>query len=70
MNKKEERSLIITNVIITIFTIIIIYVVSYFMKDMEWWKLVLSLLAIIICSGILNSLNIVYHLRKNNCYEE
>lgn len=70
MSKKQEKSLIITNVIITIFTIIIIYVVSYLMKDMEWWKLVLSLLAIIICSGILNSLNIAYHLRKNNCFEE
>lgn len=64
MNKKEEKSLMIINIIITIFTIIIINVVSYLMKDMEWWKLVLSLIAIIICSGILNSLNIVYHLRK------
>ena len=64
MSKKQEKSLIITNIIITIFTIIIIYVVGYLMKDMEWWKLVLSLLAIIICSGILNSLNIVYHLKK------
>ena len=64
MNKKQERSFIITNIIINIVAMILIFLVDYFMKDMEMWKLILCLLLIIICSGIINSFNIVYHLRK------
>lgn len=64
MSKKQEKSFIITNIIINIVAMILIFLVDYFMKDMEMWKLILCLLLIIICSGIINSFNIVYHLRK------
>ena len=64
MSKKQEKSFIITNIIINIVAMILIFLVDYFMKDMEFWKLILCLLLIIICSGIINSFNIVYHLRK------
>lgn len=64
MNPKQEKSFIRTNIIINIITIINIIAVSYFMKDMEWWKVMMCLFTIIICSSVLNSFNIVHHLRK------
>ena len=64
MDKKVEKSFIIMNIIINIVTAIIILIVSYIMKNMEWWQLMLSLFVVMICSGIINAFNIVYHLRK------
>lgn len=64
MNKKQEKSFIRANIIICVITIIIIQIVCYLMKDMEWWQTILALFLILICSTIINSLNMVYHLKK------
>ena len=63
MDKRKEKSFIRMNTIICIITIII-GIVSYLMKDMEWWQVMISLFAIVICSAVVNSLNIVFHMRK------
>lgn len=64
MNKRQEKSFIITNIIISAITLIIIWIVCYLMKDMEWWQTMLALFSILICSMVTNTFNIVFHLKS------
>lgn len=64
MDKRKEKSFIRINIIICIITMLLISIVTYFMKDMEWWQGMLCLFAILICSTVSNSLNMVFHFRK------
>lgn len=64
MDKRKEKSFIRMNTIICLITMLIIGIVNYLMKDMEWWQVMISLFAIVICSSVVNSLNIVFHMRK------
>lgn len=64
MNKKQEKSFIRTNIIIYAITMIIVWIVCYLMKDMELWQLMIALFIILICSAVINCLNMVFHIKK------
>lgn len=64
MNKRQEKSFIKTNIIICIITMILIWLVCYLMKDMEWWQSTITIFIILIGSTVLNSLNIVFHIKN------
>lgn len=64
MNKKQMKSFIIIEIIIYIITTIAIFLICYLMKDMEWWQLMITLFTILICSTVISSLNMVFHIKK------
>lgn len=64
MNKKQEKSFIRTNIIIYAITMIIVWIVCYLMKDMALWQLMIALFIILICSAVINCLNMVFHIKK------
>lgn len=66
MSKKTRKSFIITNIIIYGITMILVWLVCYLMKDMELWQLMIALFIILICSTVINSLNLVFHLKRNS----
>lgn len=64
MSDKNRKEFIITNIIINIIAIILICLVDY-LPNIKLWIMVLLILAIVICSSIINSLVMVYFLKKN-----
>lgn len=64
MNKKQRKNFIITNIIITVFVVVVLFLESYFMRNFDWWILAISLFGTLVIYGILTSLNMVCHLKK------
>jgi CDP-diglyceride synthetase len=64
MKKNQEKSIMIINVIICVIAIISMCIVSYLMRNMEWWKFIIALFIILICVFLGNTFNIVYHIKK------
>ncbi len=64
MNKKQEKSFIKASIIICAITMILIWVVCYLMKNMEWWLLMIAIFIILIFSAVINSLNMVFHIKN------
>lgn len=64
MSKKREKSFIRTTIIIYIITMIIVCFVCYFMKNMELWRVLISLFIILICSFLINTFNLIFFIKK------
>jgi hypothetical protein len=64
MDKRTEKSFMRINSIILISTMLMIGVVTYLIKDMEWWQTMICLFIILVCSFICNLCNFIFHVRK------
>lgn len=60
----QRKKYLISEIVINIIFIAIIFLVCYFMKAVVWWKTVLVIISILLINMIVGAINIVIHIKK------
>lgn len=64
MEGKKLRDFIISEIIINVIFIAIIFLVFYLMKDIMWWKTMLVIVSILLINILVGAINIVIHIKR------
>lgn len=60
----QRKNYLISEIVINIIFIAVIFLVCYLMKAVVWWKTVLVIISILLINMIVGAINIVIHIKK------